>query len=45
MDIYGKQLGPLLSTVIEAGGTRELRPDGEFFERAVCRALLSQWEI
>jgi len=43
MDLYGKQLGPLLTTVIEAGGTAAIHPDGKFFERAVCRGMLSHW--
>lgn len=43
MEGYGHQLRPLLRTLIEKGGTETLNPRGNFFERALCRALLSRW--
>ncbi len=43
MDLYGRQLAPLLAAAIQAGGAGMLRPDGEFFERAVCRGMLPYW--
>lgn len=44
MEVYGKQLYPLLRTLIEKGGPQGLNPRGNFFERALSRALLSQWK-
>lgn len=41
MEIYGKQLAPLLAKVIQAGGPAGIRPSGDYFERAVFRGLLS----
>lgn len=43
MDHYGHQLAPLLSTLLKRGGTRGLRADGEYHERALHRAALSSW--
>lgn len=43
MDIYGKQLAPILRTILEAGGVDRLDPAGTFFHRAISRALLSNW--
>jgi len=44
MEVYGKQLYPLLRTLIERGGVNGIHPRGNFFERAISRALLSRWE-
>ncbi len=44
MEVYGKQLYPLLRTLIERGGVGGIHPRGNFFERAISRALLSRWE-
>ncbi len=44
MEVYGKQLYPLLRTLIERGGVAGIHPRGNFFERAISRALLSRWE-
>ncbi len=43
MDIYGKQLAPILRTILEAGGVKNLNPAGTFFHRAITRAMLSHW--
>ena len=43
MDIYGKQLAPILRTLIQAGGANHINPGGTFFERAIARAMLSRW--
>jgi alanine dehydrogenase len=43
MKVYGNQLRPLLRTLIDKGGPDGLHPSGRFFERALSRALLSQW--
>lgn len=40
MELYGVQLGPLLQTLAERGGSRGLRPDGSFHERALSRGCL-----
>jgi len=43
MELYGNQLRPILSMLIEKGGTKDIRPRGAYFERAVTRAMLSKW--
>lgn len=43
MDVYGSQLAPLFQEIIESGGVRNIRPDGDFFSRALTRAMLSRW--
>lgn len=40
MQVYGKQLEPVLQAVLAAGGVDRLSPEGDFFERAAYRALL-----
>ena len=44
MDIYGKQLEPILRNIIENHGIRNMNRRGGFFQRAIRRALLSQWQ-
>lgn len=44
MQVYGKQLRPLLRTILERGGYPYIRPHGRFFERALARAKLSNWQ-
>jgi alanine dehydrogenase len=44
MEVYGKQMAPLLQTILEAGGVANVRPDGSYFDRAVSRAVLSTWK-
>ena len=43
MELYGRQLEPLLGTLIDRGGTRGLRADGTPAERALRRASLRAW--
>ena len=40
MDLYGKQLAPLLETLVGRGGIARVRPDGSFHERALHRGSL-----
>jgi alanine dehydrogenase len=44
MEVYGKQLQPLMQAVLDAGDVSKVHPEKGFFERAVTRALLSRWE-
>ena len=43
MELYGNQLRPILRMLIERGGVQNIRPRGFFFERAIARAMLSNW--
>jgi alanine dehydrogenase len=43
MTIYGKQLRPIFRTLLEKGGVSKIDPRGRYFERAICRAMLSRW--
>ena len=43
MENYGNQLRPILRMLIEKGGVQNMRPKGLFFERAIARAMLSNW--
>jgi len=43
MEIYGRQLAPLLRALLRAGGADGLTPEGEFHERALWRASLRAW--
>ncbi len=45
MSVYGKQIYPLIRTIIEAGGVQNINPQGRFFHRALSRAILSRWSI
>lgn len=45
MEVYGRQLQPVLRTLIEKGGLKHINPQGRFFERAIARAQLSRWLI
>ena len=40
MELYGKQLAPLLEMLVERGGVAGVRPDGSFHERAFSRGSL-----
>ncbi len=42
MDHYGRQLRPLMRTLIEKGGAQNVHAKGKFFERALSRAMLSR---
>jgi alanine dehydrogenase len=43
MDVYGKQLQPILRHLVERGGLAGVTAQGNFFERAIARAQLSRW--
>jgi alanine dehydrogenase len=43
MDLYGKQLAPLLHEIAKRDGTQNIDPNGSFFQRAIGRAMLSHW--
>jgi alanine dehydrogenase len=43
MEIYGKQLDPLLHEIAKRGGVQNINPNGNFFQRAIGRAMLSNW--
>jgi alanine dehydrogenase len=43
MSLYGRQLAPLLRTLLERGGPQDLRADGDDRERALLRASLDVW--
>jgi alanine dehydrogenase len=43
MEVYGRQLRPILHTIIEKGGIQNINPNGRYFERAIGRAMLSRW--
>lgn len=43
MELYGRQLAPMLETLFRKGGVANLQPDGDFFERALCRASVHRW--
>ena len=44
MRIYGRQLQPIMRTLITKGGLAGIDPNGRFFERAIARAQLSRWD-
>jgi alanine dehydrogenase len=44
MALYGDQLRPIMCTFIKSQGVQNLNRPGRYFERAINRALLSQWE-
>ena len=43
MATYGDQIRPVLRTIIDRGGMRNIDIQGRYFERTIGRALLSQW--
>lgn len=43
MSVYGKQILPLVRTLVEVGGVENIDPEGRFFERAIATAMLSRW--
>jgi alanine dehydrogenase len=42
MEVYGKQIQPILRTLISKGGIENIKHGGRFFERAIVRAQLSR---
>ena len=43
MQVYGSQLRPIMRTLINHGGPQGIRQNGHFFERAIFRAMLSNY--
>lgn len=43
MSLYGKQIHPLIRTLVDVGDLENIDPQGRFFERAIARAMLSRW--
>lgn len=43
MDLYGKQIAPLMRCVIECGGVHCIDPTGAYFQRALTRGILSRF--
>jgi alanine dehydrogenase len=43
MKLYGEQIRPILRTITDRGGIKNVKSNGRYFERAIRRALLSQW--
>lgn len=44
MSLYGEQIRPIMRTIIDRGGVQNLNSQGRYFERAIRRALLSNWD-
>jgi alanine dehydrogenase len=44
MEVYGRQIIPVIRTLIEWGGIQHIDPHGRFFHRAIARAMLSRWQ-
>jgi alanine dehydrogenase len=44
MSLYGEQIRPIMRTLIDRGGPKDINSHGRYFERAIKRALLSNWE-
>lgn len=45
MEVYGRQLQPIMRTLITKGGLGGVDPNGRFFERAIARAQLGRWAV
>jgi alanine dehydrogenase len=43
MNLYGKQMAPLLHEIAKCHGVQNIDPGGNFFQRAIGRAILSNW--
>ena len=44
MSLYGEQIRPIMRTLIDHDGAQNFNAHGRYFERAIKRALLSNWE-
>jgi alanine dehydrogenase len=44
MEIYGRQIRPIMHVLIERGGISNINPQGRYFERAIARAQLTRWK-
>jgi alanine dehydrogenase len=42
MSVYGRQIRPIMHMLIGRGGVQQIDPIGNFFERAIARAMLSR---
>jgi alanine dehydrogenase len=42
MDLYGRQLTPLMKEIAKHQGVKNIDPRGSFFQRAIGRAMLSR---
>jgi alanine dehydrogenase len=43
MELYAHQIHPIMRLLIEKGGVANVHSRGRYFERAISRALLSNW--
>jgi alanine dehydrogenase len=43
MEVYGKQIRPILTFLVDRGGIQNVSPEGRFFARAIARAQLTRW--
>jgi alanine dehydrogenase len=43
MDLYGKQLAPIMHEIAKHHGVQNIDSEGSFFQRAIGRAKLSNW--
>lgn len=43
MEVYGMQLGQIFASILR-NGLENMTPEGDFYQRAVARALLSRWQ-
>jgi alanine dehydrogenase len=44
MEVYGDQLSPIFRTLVEKEGVENIDPEGNDYERAISRSMLSRWE-
>ncbi len=44
MEVYGRQMQPIMRTLITHDGLAGIDPNGRFFERAIARAQLTRWQ-
>jgi alanine dehydrogenase len=45
MEIYGRQLRPIMQTLIQNGGIQNINPNGSTYERVIAQAQLSRWQV
>jgi alanine dehydrogenase len=43
MQLYGRQLRPIINRIIDLGGIENISSNGRYFERAIARAVLANW--
>jgi alanine dehydrogenase len=44
MKVYGDQLLPIFRTLVEKEGVENINPEGNDYERAISRSMLSRWK-